>query len=185
MKRIIIQAFTLLAFFAVQKISAKKYNVRFHQNRSELIISLDENEDGTISRFYYVQSNTPLSKRVLKDGKYSITLKGHKALILRGEGQMLIFTVSTDYIQAVFRQKTFNFLVNGIVYGTCKKPVSFVDLLKRFHSLQKEEMNKTAFSDIDIKLAVCTEGYRLYCDPVKELCKCFKEEEPGESMEAK
>ncbi len=180
-----VKALWLLIFFlGFQSLQAKKHEVHFHQSGNELLITLNEAEDGTVGEFYYIQSENPLPSRLLVDGQYKISVTNN-VLFLKGKQQTLIFCVNQDIVQAAFRQaKVFYLLVNGIVYGKLKEPLKPQELMAKFLFLKKNDLNQTEFSSVDIKLAVCRSGFKLYCDPDKTLCKCFREEENEEDQSA-
>ncbi len=172
----------LIFFLEFQALHAKKHQVHFHQSGNELLITLNETEEGMVGKFYYIQSENPLPQRLLKDGQYKISVTNN-LLFLKSKERTLIFCVNQDIVQAAFRQaKVIYLLVNGIVYGELKEPVSPQELMARFMFLKKADLNQVEFSSVDIQLAVCRNGFKLYCDPDKTLCKCFREEESEEDQ---
>jgi len=108
---------------------AKKTQVSFHEIKDNLIIALDEDENGVFNEFYVVKLLSPLNKELFKDGKYKVSLK-KGVLVLVGDKHTLILTVDKSVIQVAFKQRgTYYIWVNGIAHGKAAQGTTVKEVL--------------------------------------------------------
>jgi len=166
----------LLTFLVVLSLSGTawaKTFVRFYKSGENLLITLDENEDGTVTDFYYIVPSGDIPYDVLLEGKYRIVPK-ENFVVFNGKKVKLIFTTDVTIVQAAFRQKLYYILADGIFRGHLEEPMEVQTLLKAL----KGEMTHLKLPVTWLKeYSSCKNGLSLKCDDQTGLCKCIKEEE--------
>jgi len=130
----------------------KKTKVTFHEVKDNLIVALDENDQGVFNEFYVVKLLAPLNKNLFKNDKYKVSVK-KGVLVLVGKRHTLILTVDKAVIQTAFKQRgTYYILVNGIAHGKASGGTT-VDEIIRSGLIDKVFKEKQA-SDGNITLTL-------------------------------
>ncbi|NPA42796.1 MAG: hypothetical protein GXO27_02050 [Chlorobi bacterium] len=120
---------TALMFIFTQWGWAKRVQVTFHEVKDNLIIALDENQDG-FKEFYVVKLLAPINKKLFVDDKYKVDVK-KGVLVLVGKKHTLVLTVDKKIIQTAFKQRgTYYILVNGIASGKAIERIRVKELLE-------------------------------------------------------
>ncbi len=150
-----------------------KTKVRFYKAGENLLITLDEKEDGTVTDFYYIVPSGDIPTDVLVDGKYRVIPKD-KFVVFHGKKVKLIFTTDVSIVQAAFRQRLYYILADGMFRGHLNEPLKIETLLK---ALQGEMSHlKLPVTWLD-EYSSCKAGLVRKCDDNTGLCKCVREEE--------
>ncbi len=152
----------------------KKAFLRFYPMGTDLIVTVNQNDDQTANDFFYIQLSAPIGKKLLKDGMYSLFIR-KDFIIMEGKEHSLGFTVNPEIIQTAFRQKVKYVYAIGIVEGHSDTPISVNQVLKQYQT-EAAQLHPATFERKG-HLKTCRTGYQLYCTEDGLWCRCIKEEE--------